>query len=56
MAHTGWSRCQPRFRSFRAVEALTRRHRGPFHWGDRVQLTDAKGRHTTVSLVPGGEV
>jgi len=35
---------------------LTRRHRGPFHWGDRVQLTDAKGRHTTVSLVPGGEV
>lgn len=35
---------------------MTRRHRGPFHWGDRVQLTDAKGRHTTVSLVPGGEV
>jgi tRNA (adenine57-N1/adenine58-N1)-methyltransferase len=35
---------------------LTRPHRGPFQWGDRVQLTDAKGRHTTVSLVAGGEV
>ena len=35
---------------------MTRPHRGPFQWGDRVQLTDAKGRHTTVSLVAGGEV
>lgn len=35
---------------------MSRLHRGPFQWGDRVQLTDAKGRHTTVSLVAGGEV
>lgn len=34
---------------------MTRAHRGPFRWGDRVQLTDNKGRHVTVSLVPGGE-
>ncbi len=34
---------------------MTRAHRGPFQWGDRVQLTDNKGRHVTVSLVPGGE-
>lgn len=34
---------------------MSRAHRGPFQWGDRVQLTDNKGRHITVSLTPGGE-
>ncbi len=28
---------------------------GPFGVGDRVQLTDAKGRHYTMVLTPGGE-
>ena len=28
---------------------------GPFEVGDRVQLTDAKGRHYTMLLTPGGE-
>jgi tRNA (adenine57-N1/adenine58-N1)-methyltransferase len=28
---------------------------GPFTVGDRVQLTDAKGRHYTMVLAPGGE-
>ena len=28
---------------------------GPFAVGDRVQLTDAKGRHYTMVLTPGGE-
>jgi len=28
---------------------------GPFRVGDRVQLTDAKGRHYTMVLTPGGE-
>lgn len=28
---------------------------GPFRVGDRVQLTDAKGRHYTITLFPGGE-
>lgn len=28
---------------------------GPFQVGDRVQLTDAKGRHYTMVLTPGGE-
>jgi tRNA (adenine57-N1/adenine58-N1)-methyltransferase catalytic subunit len=28
---------------------------GPFAVGDRVQLTDAKGRHYTMLLAPGGE-
>ena len=28
---------------------------GPFELGDRVQLTDAKGRHYTMLLTPGGE-
>ena len=28
---------------------------GPFSVGERVQLTDAKGRHYTVSLTPGSE-
>ena len=28
---------------------------GPFEVGDRVQLTDAKGRHYTMLLKPGGE-
>jgi tRNA (adenine57-N1/adenine58-N1)-methyltransferase len=28
---------------------------GPFTAGERVQLTDAKGRHYTMSLTPGGE-
>ncbi|MUM35199.1 SAM-dependent methyltransferase, partial [Mycobacterium sp. CBMA361] len=28
---------------------------GPFTAGDRVQLTDAKGRHYTMVLAPGGE-
>jgi tRNA (adenine57-N1/adenine58-N1)-methyltransferase len=35
---------------------VTRPHRGPYQWGDRVQLTDEKGRHHTVSLVEGGEL
>ncbi len=35
---------------------MTRPHRGPYQWGDRVQLTDEKGRHHTVSLVEGGEL
>lgn len=34
---------------------MSRQQRGPFQWGDRVQLTDAKGRHITVSLIEGGE-
>lgn len=34
---------------------MTRPFRGPFGWGDRVQLTDNKGRHVTVSLTLGGE-
>lgn len=29
--------------------------RGPFQYGDRVQLTGPKGRLNTVTLVPGGE-
>lgn len=28
---------------------------GPFHAGDRVQLTDPKGRHYTLTLEPGGQ-
>ena len=28
---------------------------GPFAVGDRVQLTDVRGRHYTVVLAPGGE-
>ncbi|BAV41694.1 RNA methyltransferase [Mycobacterium ulcerans subsp. shinshuense] len=28
---------------------------GPFHVGERVQLTDAKGRHYTITLTPGAE-
>jgi tRNA (adenine57-N1/adenine58-N1)-methyltransferase catalytic subunit len=28
---------------------------GPFTVGERVQLTDAKGRHYTIELTPGGE-
>ncbi len=35
---------------------MKRPRRGPFQWGDRVQLTDEKGRHHTVSLVEGGEL
>ncbi|MGI9124288.1 MAG: tRNA (adenine-N1)-methyltransferase [Mycobacterium sp.] len=31
------------------------RRTGPFAVGDRVQLTDAKGRHYTMILAPGGE-
>ncbi len=31
------------------------RRTGPFAAGDRVQLTDAKGRHYTMILKPGGE-
>ena len=31
------------------------RRTGPFGVGDRVQLTDAKGRHYTMILTPGGE-
>ena len=31
------------------------RRTGPFSIGDRVQLTDAKGRHYTMILKPGGE-
>lgn len=34
---------------------MSRAQRGPFQFGDRVQLTDAKGRHITVSLIAGGE-
>jgi len=30
-------------------------HSGPFRAGDRVQLTDSKGRHYTIVLVAGGE-
>jgi tRNA (adenine57-N1/adenine58-N1)-methyltransferase len=30
--------------------------RGPFRAGDQVQLTDPKGRHHTVTLVPGKQV
>ncbi len=30
-------------------------HSGPFRVGDRVQLTDSKGRHYTIVLVEGGE-
>lgn len=33
----------------------TRRRTGPFAVGDRVQLTDPKGRHYTMILAPGGE-
>lgn len=33
----------------------TPRRTGPFAAGDRVQLTDAKGRHYTMILTPGGE-
>lgn len=33
----------------------TPRRTGPFVTGDRVQLTDAKGRHYTMILKPGGE-
>ena len=36
------------------AEQLCRRT-GPFAVGDRVQLTDAKGRHYTMVLAPGGE-
>lgn len=35
---------------------MTTARRGPFAWGDRVQLTDDKGRRSTVSLVDGGEL
>ena len=35
---------------------MKRPRRGVFQWGDRVQLTDEKGRHHTVSLVEGGEL
>ena len=31
------------------------RRTGPFAIGDRVQLTDAKGRHYTMILTPGSE-
>ena len=31
------------------------RRTGPFGVGDRVQLTDAKGRHYTMILTPGSE-
>ncbi len=34
-------------------DAVTRRPSGPFRPGDRVQLTDPKGRHHTVVLEPG---
>jgi len=33
----------------------TARRTGPFVIGDRVQLTDTKGRHYTMILTPGGE-
>ena len=29
-------------------------HSGPFRVGDRVQLTDSKGRHYTIVLAEGG--
>lgn len=35
---------------------MSRPRRGPYQWGDRVQLSDEKGRHHTVSLVEGGEL
>jgi len=35
---------------------VKRPRRGVFQWGDRVQLTDEKGRHHTVSLSEGGEL
>jgi tRNA (adenine57-N1/adenine58-N1)-methyltransferase len=35
---------------------MTSARRGPFRLGDRVQLTDEKGRRSTVSLVVGGEL
>ncbi|GAA4568604.1 tRNA (adenine-N1)-methyltransferase [Micromonospora coerulea] len=38
-----------------AVPALPPVHRGPFRPGDRVQLTDPKGRMHTVTLEPGKE-
>lgn len=38
-----------------ANPALTPVHRGPFRPGDRVQLTDPKGRMHTVTLEPGKE-
>ena len=34
---------------------MTSRRTGPFVTGDRVQLTDAKGRHYTMVLAQGGE-
>lgn len=34
---------------------MTSRRTGPFVTGDRVQLTDAKGRHYTMVLAEGGE-
>lgn len=37
------------------TEAPETRRTGPFAVGDRVQLTDAKGRHYTMILSPGGE-
>ena len=36
-------------------DVATPRRTGPFVVGDRVQLTDAKGRHYTMLLNPGGE-
>lgn len=33
----------------------TRPHRGPFQAGERVQLTDPKGRHYTISLAADGQ-
>jgi hypothetical protein len=38
-----------------ANPALTPVHRGPFRPGDRVQLTDPKGRMHTVTLEHGKE-
>ena len=38
-----------------ATPALPPVHRGPFRPGDRVQLTDPKGRMHTVVLEPGKE-
>jgi tRNA (adenine57-N1/adenine58-N1)-methyltransferase len=35
------------------VETVRERHRGPFRVGDRVQLTDPKGRLHTITLEPG---
>lgn len=37
------------------VSETTGQVTGPFRVGDRVQLTDAKGRHYTMVLTPGGE-